>query len=62
MQKSRLQSLPNWAVAGLLAVLVGGTYLTSFRRISSDDLERELARELEEEAQKQAKQQKARAA
>ena len=49
--------LPNWAVAGLLAVLVGGTYLSSLGRVSTDDLEKELQRELEEEARQQARQQ-----
>lgn len=45
--------LPNWALAGLLAALVGGTYFSSFTRVSKDDLQRELERELQEEAAKQ---------
>lgn len=47
--------LPNWAIASLLTVFVGASYLTIFRRVSKNDLEKELERELEEEAQRQAK-------
>lgn len=46
----------NLAIAGLLAVFVGGTYFNIISRVSRDDLEHELQRELEEEARKQAKQ------
>lgn len=45
--------LPNWAVAGLLAVFVGSTYLQTFRRVSVDDLDAELDREIEQEAKRQ---------
>lgn len=37
--------LPNWAVAGILAGFVGGTYWFSMRAVGSDDLEKELAKE-----------------
>lgn len=48
--------VPNWAVAGLLAVFVGGSYFTIIKRVSSDDLEKELEREILEEYRRQSKQ------
>lgn len=51
--------LPNWALAGLLTVFVGASYLTIFRRVSKNDLEKELERELEEEARRQAREESA---
>ena len=48
--------IPNWALAGFLAAVVGGTYLSAFTRVSHDDLDKELQRELDEEAAKQQKQ------
>lgn len=45
----------NWFIGGLLTIFVGGTYLSTIRRVSSDDLEKELERELEEEDRRQAK-------
>lgn len=42
---------PNWAVAGLLASFVAGTYYYSMRAVSVDDV----GRELEIEAAKQEK-------
>lgn len=51
------RKVPNWALAGLLAVFVGGTYFKAINRVTSDDLERELERELEEEARRQQREQ-----
>lgn len=45
--------VPNKLLAGLLAVFVGGSYFTIIKRVSSDDLERELERELEDENRRQ---------
>lgn len=53
--KSSSRVLPNWALAGLLAVFVGGSYLTIIKRVSDNDLEKELERELVEEARRQLK-------
>jgi hypothetical protein len=54
--------LPNWALAGLLTVFVGASYLTIFRRVSKNDLENELERELEEEARRQAREESTKSA
>ena len=51
----RVSRKANFAIAGLLAVFVGGTYYNIIRRVSHNDLEAELQRELEAEARKQAK-------
>lgn len=47
--------VPNWALAGLLAVFVGGSYFQVIHRVSQDDLDEELERELEEELRRQIK-------
>jgi len=52
---SRVSRKANIAIAGLLAVFVGGTYYNIISRVSHNDLEEELHRELEAEARKQAK-------
>ena len=52
--------VPNWALAGLLAVFVGGSYFTIIRRVSSNDIERELERELEEENRRQLREEQRR--
>ena len=51
----RVSRKANFAIAGLLAVFVGGTYYNIISRVSHDDLEAELHRELKAEARKQAK-------
>ncbi len=45
----------NLAIAGFLAVFVGGTYYNIISRVTHNDLEEELQRELLQEARKQAK-------
>ena len=37
--------LPNWALAGLLGVFVGGTYFYTIRSVGSEDVAAELERE-----------------
>lgn len=46
--------LPNWALAGLLGVFVGGTYFYTIRSVGSEDV----AAELERESARQAAQEK----
>lgn len=52
------RGVPNWALAGLLAVFVGGSYFTIIKRVSSDDLDKELEREIAEEVRRQAKEER----
>jgi len=52
--------IPNLAVAGLLAVFVGGSYFTILRRVSHDDLDKELDREVAEELRRQQKEERSR--
>ena len=42
--------LPNWAVAGVLAAIVGGTYWFSVQAASPADATAELVREAERQA------------
>ena len=51
--------VPSWALAGLLAVFVGGSYFTIIKRVSNDDLEKELEREIAEENRRQAREERA---
>jgi hypothetical protein len=49
--------LPNWALAGVLAAFVGGTYFYSMHAVGTDDLRAELEAENKRQAaQPQARQ------
>lgn len=47
--------LPNWAIASLLAGVVGFTYFYSIRAVSNDDLDQEISRQLQQQVKDKKK-------